>query len=281
MDRIIYATDCSTYGVLALKFTVEFTRILGARLHLLHIYSLPPIENTIFRSPEQLKRNTRKEQLELLRNYYSKNISEKSIKEDVYFEVAESSSISQAILQQARLIPADLVIIGKKDEHSERGLLAGNIASDLLQKLTCPLLVIPNKIELPAIKNIVYASDFEADDILALTQLQLIAKIYGAALKVVHVPTKNEYESSEQLEWFKEMAAQKMDLKTIDFHLVLSNNVREGLQSFIISNEADVLGILEREEKGYLNKLFYGDMVKKMKSLSYIPMLIFNRKCFA
>ena len=228
-----------------------------------------------------LSKNAHEEHMEILKNYHKSNCPSTAADVPVKYYVEEDNSIANKILAISDKLVADLVIVGRKDEHSSRGLFAGNIASALLDKLACPLLIIPDTISPFQVKNVVYASDFEADDVLAIKFLQTIAKSSRASLKVVHIPTKSEYSCTEQMEWFKDMVAQKVRSNKIDYHIVLSDSVLEGIQSFVIENEADLFGMLEREEKGFFNKFIFGDKVRRMKSASTIPLLCFNRKCFA
>ncbi len=281
MKQILYATDCSEHSVPALKYVLQFANTIGAQLNLLHVYSLPPIVYSTFRSPEQLSKNASVEHLEVLKKYHESYHPVSTDSVPVEFYVKESNSIANTILTTAAEITVDLVVVGRKDEHSTRGLFAGNIASALLDKLECPLLIIPDTISPFRIHTMVYASDFEADDVLAISYLQAIAKSCSALLKVVHIPTKKEYSGTEQMEWFKDMVDQNVKSDEIDYHLVLSDSVLEGIQSFVIDTEADLFGMLEREEKGFFNRFIYGDKVRRMKSASTIPLLCFNRKCFA
>ena len=280
MKQIIYATDCSQYSRNALKFVVEFCNRLDASLNILHIYSLPPVDNTTFRSNQHLRKHAEQEHHQLLSEYLEASCPDIDSKTQITLSVEEHNSITRAIVDRASKLEADLVVVGRKDEHSIRGFFAGNIANALISRLACPLLIIPNNMSSSDLRSMVYASDFEADDILALEQLCPVAKILEAEMKVVHIPTKNEYSSEEQMEWFKEMVHQKLNFDAIDFHLILSENIQDGLHSFIDGNEADLLVMLEREDKGYFDKALFGDMVKKMKSRSEIPMLCYNRRCF-
>ena len=281
MKRIIYATDCSEHSTAALNFAVDFARQMDAECYLLHTYSLPPVENTTLRSMKQLRDRSWEEHQEMLEKYYKNNITADIDPQKIHFVVKESTSVSNTIFGLSEEIEADLIILGKKDEHSQRGVFAGNIANSLLSRLSCPLLVVPNAIEQTALKNLVYATDFEADDIVALTRIQEVVEVFGSSVKVIHVPVEGEYASSEQMEWFKEMLMQQSSIPEIEFHMVLADSVSKGIQVFLQESKAQLLCMLEREEKGFFERLLQKDQVKQMKALSTIPLLCFNRKCFA
>ena len=280
MKQIIYATDCSQHSSGALKFVVDFCLQLKASLNILHIYTLPPVDNTTFRANQHLRKQAHQEHQQLLTEYFEQCFPGMDPVDKISLTVEEHNSITRAVLERSERMEADLVIVGRKDEHSIRGFFAGNIANALMSRLACPLLIIPNDVGSNSMRSMVYATDFEADDVLALEHLCPIARILDAELKVVHIPTKKEYSSEEQMEWFKELVQQKLNFDNIDFHLILSENIQDGLFNFIDRNKADLLVMLEREEKGYIGKALFGDTVIKMKSKSDIPMLCYNRRCF-
>ena len=280
MKQIIYATDCSPHSANALRLAVELSAKLKSTLNLLHIYAMPPIENTTFRTVQHLHDHAQHEHRELLEAYFSSSCPEVKTKDNITLMVKEHNSITRAVQNISSDLSADLVIIGRKDEHSNRGLFAGNIANALLSRLACPILILPNEMDAMDFRSIVYASDFEADDVLALEQLSAIAHAFGGGLKVVHVPTKSEYSSEEQMEWFKEMVDQRLNYDDIQYHLILSDNILDGLHTFVKNTNADLLAMLEREDKGFWGKALFGDKVIKMKSASNIPLLCFNRRCF-
>ena len=261
-----------------MHYITAFASKIKAVMNLLHVYNLPPIENVTLRNQKQLKLHAQPEQLDLLKTYYNENSHMNGADYEPNFQVEESNSVSTAILAKAKDLEAGMVVVGRKGKQSKRGLLAGNIANALMDKLCCPLLVVPNDLADPHIRNIVYASDFEADDIIVLSQLKELAESFKAVIHVVHIPVRNEYSSSEQMEWFKELLTQKLGPTNIEFHLLLSEDVTDGLHLFIEGVEADLLCMLERDEKGFFSKFLRGDTVKRMKSLCDIPILIYNRK---
>lgn len=281
MDRILYATDCSEHTSVSMRYAMNFAHTTGANLHILYVYTLPPIDNATLRSHEQIKQYSEAEHLEVLKKYSKRYCGDLVDKTKHEIIVDEHNSISSCILEKSELLDADLVIVGRKDKQSKRGLLAGNIANMLMEKLNCPLLVVPNHSENHRSNTMIYASDFEADDVLALGQLHSLAEKIDADIHVVHIPVQNEYSSSQQMEWFKELVVQKMGETGIEFHLLISSDVADGLQSFIDKTNAGFLCMLERNEKGFISKLFSGDTVKKMKSMCEPPMLIFNRQSIA
>ncbi len=277
MKRILYASDCNPHSAPALKFAFDQATKIGAQLHLLYVYSLPPVAHKTIRPEMSLHKQAASEHLLALKNYVRRFLETDS---GLSFSVLEHPSISEGILQTLDEVEVDLIILGRKDKASSRGLLAGNIANALLRKVRVPLWVIPNRSTSATIKTMVYATDFESDDIMALRFLSELAAHHDATIKVIHIPTPNEYKGADQMEWFKELVAQKTDYQKIDYKMIVSDDITEGLSHFALDSNADLLAMLERQSSSVFGKLFHADLVRKVKSQLDLPIISFNANCF-
>lgn len=276
MDTILYATDCSKNSISTLNYAMNLSETLKAKLVVFHIFDIPPVRTSNIRPSEQLNKLAMIEQKEILEDYCNKNLKQNLSKNQLTYEVAQNSSISKGIIDRISKANIDLLVIGMKDEHSARGFFSGNIANKLIDKKLCPILIIPPHYNYKRLKKIAYASDFESSDIIAIEKLATIAEHYNAEIEVVHIPTMDEYATMQQMEWFKELLKVQVAYKKISFHMVLANSIEQGLRMHIRDENADILGMLERVNKGIFAAIFNKDIVKKMESFVTIPILCFN-----
>lgn len=277
MKTILYATDCSKHDIDILQYAHELCNKLKASLILLHVFSIPPIQFSTIRPRKYLSTHAHDEQLNILKEYATKHIKQNVIKTQIRFEVTENISVSDGILSSIKEVSPDLLMVGMKDEHTARAMFSGSIAKALLEKVNCPLLIVPNMQNFKSIKKIVYATDFEEDDILAIQRLVEIAQPLNAEINIVHIATKSEYAGKDRMERLKEMLQEKIVYRNITFHMVYQDTIYDGLRSYINSNSADVVAFLEREENGFFKRLFHKDLTKKIESNITIPMLSFNQ----
>lgn len=276
MDTILYATDCTRNSISTLNYAKNLSETLKAKLSVFHVYDIPPVRTSNIRSSAQLNKLAMNEQKELLEDYCQNNLHENLNKDQLICEVADNTSISKAISDRIKNDTVDLLIIGMKDEHTARGFFSGNIANKLIDKNLCPILIIPQEYSYEKIEKIVYASDFESADIIALEKLSKIAEPYDAEIEVVHIPTLEEYAAVQQMEWFKELLEVQVPYKKISFHMVLANSVEQGLSMHTADKNADILAMLERENKGLFASVFGKDIVKRMENLVTVPILCYN-----
>tara|TARA_R110002051_G_scaffold76277_1_gene139474 strand:- start:99 stop:938 length:840 start_codon:yes stop_codon:yes gene_type:complete len=276
MNAIFYATDRTDNSAPVLRYAYELSSKLGAQLIVFNTHEMEPIRVMVSRPPEQIEYHVLKEQREILANYCAKHLKGGLEGKNIKFEVVSNDSITEGIVENSKNLSADLVIIGRKDKHTERGLFVGDIGKSLVEKLSCPLMIVPNSGSNP-IQKILYATDFMEADIAAIKKLMPMAKAMDAKVHIVHISTENEYAGKEQMEWFKDMLHQQVEGKNFDFKLIFSETIENELKNQVEQIGADLLVLLQREEKGFLNKLFHTSMVKKLEGHINIPLMSFNK----
>lgn len=110
---------------------------------------------------------------------------------EVDVAVEQSTHIEGAILQHARLLPADLIVMGSHGRSGVQRLLVGSVTEHVLRAATCPVLVVPpHDAVAPAavsFKNIVCAIDFSESSLAALTWALSFAEEADARLLLLHV----------------------------------------------------------------------------------------------
>lgn len=278
METIAYATDLTQLEAPTLRYAYKLAETLGCTLVVIHIYSLPPVTVSTIRSPKHIKERLQVEMMDTVMKYCTKYLPDHWVHNHVEIKVQEHTSIGDGILKQVNEIVPDLLLVGMKDEHTSRGLFTGSIAKVLMVKVLCPLMVVPNAKRFRKIRTIIYATDFEKADIFAIKKLVAFARPFNAKIRVVHVPTAEEFVGKQKLEWFKDMVGQKVEYPEVHFHTFLADTVYNGLRAFADLHHADMLVMLERERRDPLfKKLFHKDLVKKMESHISIPLVSMNK----
>ncbi len=273
MKNILYATDCSKHAEPALRYVYKLCEILEASLTILNVYHYDLLQAKARLSDEPLVLSPYHEQMEVLKNYCSRYLSIASPVIQLNLDVVNNPSVSQGILERVGELKPDLLVVGMKDEHSERGLFAENIAHVLLEKSECPVLLIPNSKRHKKIKKIIYATDFEMKDIEALRYVLPLAKAYRASLVIIHVPVEGEYTSAEQMQWFQELLDHEIAYEDISFMLLYPGKIINNLREYVETNAVDLVVMLERKGKGVIKSLFHKDRVKTMGKNATTPVL--------
>ena len=279
MKTILHATDFSDNAVSALKYAHFIADSWDAHLYVLHVFDDPTISREKNPPPPQLITQTFEEQKTKLENYCREHIGLDKESERLTFTAIENRSAVKGILEKLDEIKADLVVVGMKGWSNLRELIMGSTTRQLISEALCPVLCIPKE-GVPNIKTIVYATDFETEDIEAIAKIVELARPMNATINVVHISTEKEYAGEMRLEGFKELLKKRVDYDPIEIEVLISVDIFDSLTAYMNIVSADLVVMLEREKKGIGQKIFHRDLVKKMESYGKVPLLSYNERLF-
>lgn len=279
MKTIICAIDYSINSIAALKYAVTLSSKISSKLYVLNIYDNSTLSSAVNEPYLLSTKELKKEKTFKLKYFCIKHIGKNFENNNIQIEVEENSSIVDEIISKAKAIKASLLITGMKGKGKFKSFLLGSTTKELISKAPCPVLAIPENAVLKQLKTIVYATDFEQEDIYALTKLSKIAAAFNSKIKIIHISPINETDGATQMEWFKEMLLQRITYKNLDFNIYSSNDVMYFLRLYLNEVQADMIAMLERSNmKSFFNKIFHNDLVIKMESLGEFPLISFNDK---
>ena len=278
MKTILYATDYSENSVAALKYAHKLSEQMGTRLVVTHVFDYPTVLGTegLDEPFPHLEESAFKSHRSKLEKFCEEHLGSVWKAPNIQLEAVENKSVVKGIISVAEEWHAYLIVTGMKGGSALREMIMGNTTKYLIEKAPCPILSIPSDASHVPIKTIVYATDFEEEDVYAIRKLTEMAGQLDAEIKVVHISTKDEYKGEMQMEWFKEMLHEKVKYKRMDFELLFTEDVFNALRIYLGDTNADLMVMLEREHKSILKKWFHQDLVKKMESYGRVPLLSFR-----
>ena len=279
MKTILYATDFSENSVSALKYAHKMANQMGTRLVICHVFGYPVIlgmEGLDEPFPHS-EENAYKHHRSLLEEFCQKHLGNGWKAPEVQLQAVKNQVAVKGIIATADEWHAYLIVVGVKGESALREFIVGSTTKHLINKAPCPVLAIPADASYQPIKTIVYATDFEEEDVYAIRKLAEMAEQFEAEISIVHISNEKEYEGEAQMEWFKDLLEKKVTYKRIDFKLLLSKDIFESLRLYLGEVNADLMVMLEREQKGILKKLYHRDLVKKMEAYGKVPLLSFRK----
>lgn len=278
MKTILCTTDYSSSSLYALKYAYEMSKKIDATIYVIHVFENATLSSSLNESFFLSDKEILEKQHLKLSEYCVKNIGKIDNSLNVNFEAINNTSVLNAINEKATAINADLIVVGMKGMHKFKDFFIGNTTKKLIEKAVCPILAIPNKFDNYKVNNIVYATDFEMEDIYAIKNLTEIAKKLKSTVKIVHISIEKELKDIEQMEWFKELLEQEVTYKKLDFKVLFSDDILNSLHRFLEDSNADMFAMLERKKGGVVNKIFHVDLVKKFEEFINIPLISFNEK---
>lgn len=204
--------------------------------------------------------------------------SEKLTKEEIKksFEVFERTYLKESrvpysftITEGNLLEQIQKAINEKQPSLVAIGLTGNTLVKSLVKLINCPVLMIPEANNSPAIRNIVYANDFHTIKVsAALEPLWNFAKSCDAMVHVLHVTKENalpQDDAEGPLEYY-------LDHVNHEYVSIKSNDFVAAIEKYTADKKIDLLTLLVRDHGS--NELHSrGELLEQLLSKSNIPIL--------
>lgn len=226
MKTILYATDYSENSVAALKYAHNMCLEIGSKLLVIHVFDNPTILQTKVKQPfPNLEKDALTGHTAKLEEFCKKHFGSDLKKINVEVEAIMDKSAVDGIVSKAEKIQSLLIVTGMKGESKLRKLIMGSTARDLIEKGPYPVLTIPGDASYNQIKTIIYATDFQEEDLDAIRKLATIAKPLNAIIKIVHIsPLENIINEGEKIELEKKIN-NHVDYANMELDILYSDDI--------------------------------------------------------
>ncbi len=272
MNTILVPVDFSETSDNALLYAVNLANSLSSNIMLLHVSAIPVYNNeynvvayTVNDALAESK--TTLEEKALLLKKENALIGEVQC-------FSELGDLKAVMLNYITNKNIDLVVMGITGHSTTFGkVLFGSNAVSISRESNIPVFIIPNGYEYKNIKNIAYASEYDAHitEQTGLIQIKNIAAMFGASLSVLHVIPDNhlinEVESATDL-----FVEQKLEATSHKTFILSEDKASTALLDFIKTHDVDVI-VLEQKKHSFLHNLIYPSTTKEIAFNSPIPVL--------
>ncbi|HKI89608.1 MAG TPA: universal stress protein [Draconibacterium sp.] len=149
---------------------------------------------------------------------------------------------------------------------------------NIIEHAKCPVFVIPENTSLPVLKNVVYATGYNPEDITSLKHLSNFMKqSENTHITVLH--NEKDYNFDEKLKWagFKEIVKEEIDAKDFGFTLKTRKDFLRGIEEYTAENNPDLLVVLH-ENKGFFKHIFTSNEIKNVLTHFNKPVLVYHEK---
>ena len=183
------------------------------------------------------------------------------------------------ILAYTMIHPPKLIVMGIRGGDAQSDDLIGSTTAGVIYNAKVPVLAIPEMTPdnwLQNISSVVYATNFEANDFVAMERLLKLLKPFKTKVICLHVNQGNNGNLDEaMLEGMREALVEKYPFTGFDCQLVHNKNLPEAIDNFIQENRIDVLA-LTTHKRNVLTRLFNPGIARKLILHTKTPLLIFH-----
>ncbi len=167
-----------------------------------------------------------------------------------------------------------LVVIGAHKSNGLSRFIFGSHTHAILDKINCPVLLVPENLKFKSLKTIAYASDLTFNNQKVIQYLMDIANPFDALIAVTHISLPGfPATASEQAMGYSLNDQLGPDHPTMFYHTIKGNDVKASLMEITNSGKADILALVHKRY-GFFERLFHASISKQMADDAKVPLLI-------
>lgn len=279
MIHVLIPTDFSENSWNAIKYGVQFFQEELVNFYLLHV--------SLFDSPDSPKDvvanglaldlcngTTIEDQLEEM-IYRVESLFFRS--NHKFFALQEQSLFIDGIKRAVQKNKIDFILMGTKGASGLKEVTIGSRTGEVITRVKCPTLVIPEQAVYKQPKKIVFPTDFNSyyKNKVLLTLAEIIS-INEARLHILHVTKKNLELSPLQVE-NKEFLEDFLMDKPHQFHFQSNLDIQNALDAFIEEMEIDMIAMVAKNIS-FFQRLLFKPSVAKISYHTKIPFLVLHEQ---
>jgi nucleotide-binding universal stress UspA family protein len=284
MKKILVPTDFSEQAENALKVACEIASKGAAEIHLLHVLDVSMGGGYGFNTMAEPNSSTMDQVYILqLRDVTSRRLIDIAQKYSSpgYKIVPEVlvGNVFSSINTRAEESQADLIIMGTKGSSGLEEFFIGSNTEKIVRRATCPVLSVKNLTPGFSIKKIVFASNFESDQLVAVSKLKRFQEIFNAEVYLVYINVPNNFVNTRVIRSRMNDFVQKYKLTNYNFTIYDDNTEEEGIIHFAEEINADIIAVATHGRTGMAH-LLSGSIAEDIVNHANRPVLTFNLKKF-
>lgn len=185
----------------------------------------------------------------------------------------EGTSLIDSIDRYARHNSVDLIIMGITGSTRLEQIFMGSNALKMIDRGTCPVMIVPPFASFKGIQDIMLTSDFkDVERTMPTKPIQKVLDLFKANLHVVNVDHEHYVEVTE------EYKAERNKLETIlqgynpQFYFIRMYDFVEAVNQFVDDKEIDLILTVPKNHS-FLSGMFRTSYTKKLAYHSHVPII--------
>ncbi|MAN58771.1 MAG: universal stress protein [Flavobacteriaceae bacterium] len=275
--NVLIPTDFSDNAWNAVAYALSLLEEVSVSFHLLHVRTAPAIEsgpeiqgNGVVLSPAR-KINANSELKQLVARV-ERNFPNQRHRFETH---VEHGFFIKEMRQQVAQLDIDLIIMGTKGASGIKKYTLGSNAGDVITKVKCPVLVIPERAKYETPRHIAFPTDF---NLLyknrILKTLGKISKLHHSQLHVVHV-TNAPAQMTDAQRRNKAFLVDSLSSIQHSFYNCTAQDLEEAIQRFVEKNQINMIAMVAKN-LNFFQRILFRPTVRNMSYHTEVPFLVLH-----
>jgi nucleotide-binding universal stress UspA family protein len=269
MKKIIVPIDFSECSQEALQTAAELAKKVNAEIHLVHVYEKPlsgmTLQIEVDMAALRMVRERLEEEMELvLQSDLLKGLT-------VNKHLIADKRLWQ-VLTLPELNQSDLIVMGTHGTSGANEFFVGSNVQKVIQMADVPVLAIKEYLDVNAIKNIVFASNFFGEAEAGFERIRDFATQVNGTLHLLKVITPTNFEESQMSTKLMEDFAAKFELKNYTVNTCVDRSLERGILDYADHLHADIIALETHGRKGFAH-MIHGSTAEDIANHSHRAVL--------
>ncbi len=286
--EILVPVDFSEFTLKTCEFAFALAKEINCDIKLMHVYfssfypTSIPFGDTFTVQPavegmyKDIHENVERQMKDLVSKLNAR-IAEGAIPDINYSYTLREGLPEEEVVSYSKKIRPHAIVMGTRGSNKKEQDLIGSVTAEVIEGCRTPVFAIPENSSLrsiSAMKNIVFLTNFQEREFLALSTLMEFIKNYPIRVSFVHVARKedrwNEIKLTGLNNYFKEHYP---NIQT-DYMVIDGNEgIPEALEKFVNDNTIDMIS-LSSSPRNIFARMFNPGIARRMLFHTNTPMLV-------
>ncbi|MDY0343553.1 MAG: universal stress protein [Lentimicrobium sp.] len=286
--KILVPVDFSDASLKACTFALGLAAKLKAEIKLLHVYYNPVIDVVPFDTSHAYQVNlvnylheaeqNAKQQLIRLADDLKHRVSEGKADTKISYSLQNGIAAEEIVAMSNHYKPG-LIVLGTRGIGQQSSSLLGSVTARVIEKASVPVLAIHEASRFTSIesfKNVLYATDFDESDHIALSRLINLMHPFHVQIYCVHISigVKKPWQKVK-LDSLKNLINVEHPNTAIHYDILVSDDILNGLETFMRNQSVDVIA-LTNHNRGLMARLFTPSITQKILKRIDKPLFVFK-----
>ena len=247
MKRVLCLVDLNDISKAAAEYAANISKCLNAELVLLHVLRLPTLQEAAVVGlgyPDSTQEGENEADQKLL-NY-------RIVIED-QFQIpcrsivrTETINLNKGVEKEIEKFDYEAIVMGTNGAENFQQFLFGVHSERLAKHVKVPLIIVPENYVFKEQRQIVYASDYEKEDVAVVKKIMKLIAGFNPQITVLHVSKEPSDISNIVHCSIKNELEDELDNSKIHCERIFDKEIVSGIHGFMIKEEKDLLVLLAK-----------------------------------
>lgn len=267
-----------------IRYLIDLARDLSARVHLIYIenpaqYPLGAPDTTgVAVANLQKSLGAKVKEAEKTLNNHLQEIIPGIAGEEM---VKVSAKVgNEAVLIEEMVTKNEVHMLALEYKHVSGFWLKDTFVKEMMRTMKCPVWVVPEGAEYQGLHHIVYATDYQEEDISTLRRLIEMTHTFSPEIEALHISDNLDFDEKVKKAGFQQMLENKTGYQMISLNTLQERNghdMPDLINSYASRTRTDLIVVL-KENKNFLERIFNPSSSEKIMEESDKTILVFHEQ---